>query len=243
MCTVALCVVAVSAQGVRQQRVSFARGASSAAVQGSVKGDDTIDYVLGARAGQTMRVTLKSSSASNYFNVLPPGSETAIANTSASTSNSWAGALPADGDYRIRVYLMRSAARRGESANYTLTVAITGAAAPPQARTGDAKVPGTPFHATGAVPCSVGTDARESAQCSFGVIRQGGGRAEVHLQSPGFDVALHKDGVRVLRFAGDAVTSANASEKVTVEKHGDMYLVSVNGYYFYSIPDAVIVGG
>jgi len=36
----------------------------------------------------------------------------------------------ADGEYTIRVYLMRSAARRNEIANYTLTVGITGSAAP-----------------------------------------------------------------------------------------------------------------
>jgi hypothetical protein len=31
------------------------------------------------------------------------------------------GILPTDGDYTIRVYLMRSAARRNESSIYTLT--------------------------------------------------------------------------------------------------------------------------
>lgn len=36
---------------------------------------------------------------------------------------------------------------------------------------------GTPYHATGMVPCSVGTDAPGSAQCSFGVIRSGVGTA------------------------------------------------------------------
>jgi hypothetical protein len=34
--------------------------------------------------------------------------------------------LPKDGDYRIRVYLVRAAARRQEAAKYTLTVKITG---------------------------------------------------------------------------------------------------------------------
>ena len=32
--------------------------------------------------------------------------------------------LPADGDYAVQVYLMRSVARRGTSVKYTLTIAI-----------------------------------------------------------------------------------------------------------------------
>jgi len=32
--------------------------------------------------------------------------------------------LPASGDYKVSVYLMRNAAHRGESAKYTLTVAV-----------------------------------------------------------------------------------------------------------------------
>jgi hypothetical protein len=228
---------------VRQERVHFKPGASSATLTGTLKGDDTLDYVLGAKRGQTMSVTLKTDHGANYFNVLPPGSEAAIANSSTA-GNSWKGELPADGDYRIRVYLMRSAARRGETAHYTLTVGITGSPAQAPARGGgDAKVAGTPYHATGKVPCSVGPDAPGSAQCSFGVIRQGGGRAEVHLASPGFDVTLHKDDIRVLRFTGNAVTGANPAQKVTFEKRGDDWLVSIDGFYHYTIPEAVIIGG
>jgi hypothetical protein len=109
--------------------------------------------------------------------------------------------------------MVRAAARRNEKATYTLTVGITGRA--------DAKVAGTPYHATGIIPCSVGTDPKGSAQCSVGVIRGENGNAEVYLADPGFDVTLHKDKLRVLRFAGSRVTSKDPKE----------------------IPDAVIVGG
>jgi hypothetical protein len=227
-------VVSVSGQGIRQERVAFKAGTSSATIKGSIKGDDTVDYVLGARRGQTMSVTLTTSNGSNYFNVLPPGSEEAIA-IGSTVGTKWSGPLPADGDYRIRVYLMRNAARRNEQAAYTLSVGITGRP--------DAKVAGTPYHATGKVPCSVGTDPKGSSQCSFGVIRLGPGRADVYLASPGFDVALHKDQLRVLKFHGNKVTSAKADEKVTFEKKGDEWSITVNGFQYYSIPDAVIVGG
>lgn len=225
----------------RQQRVSFKAGASSATLKGSIKGYQTVDYVLGGKAGQTMRVTLKTNSGANYFNVLPPGSEAAIA-IGSNLGNEWSGSLPVDGDYTVRVYLMRSAARRNELASYTLTVGITGTGLG-TARQGDAKVAGTPYHATGMVPCSVGTDPKSSAQCSFGVIRGAAGNADVHLADPGFDVVLHKDHLRVLRFVGGKVTSPDPKARVTAEKKGDEWSIAIDDFYFYSIPEAVIVGG
>jgi len=227
-------------------RVAFKPGASSATLSGTIKGDESIDYVLDARSGQTMSVSLETSNASSYFNVLPPGSEAAIA-IGSTTGNTWSGAMPADGDYRIRVYLMRNAARRNESATFTLTVGMTGSARGGTASAGgvrgDAKVAGTAYHATGKVPCSVGPDAKGSAQCSFGVIRRGNGQAELYLADPGFDVTLDKDQSRVLQFAGERVTSANASEKVTATRSGDEWSVTVNDFYYYTIPIAVIAGG
>lgn len=223
------------AQASRQERVSFKPGTSSATLRGSIKGYETVDYLLGARAGQTMSVTLETDNLASYFNVLPPGTEAAIA-AGSQLGNKWSGELPADGEYTIRVYLMRSAARRNESAKYTLSVGITGRA--------DAKVAGTQYHATGKVPCSVGPDPKGSAQCSFGVVRgEQQGNAEVHLASPGFDVTLHKDDLRVLRFAGDKVTSSNPEEKVSAEKRGDEWSIGVNDFYYYTIPEAVILGG
>ena len=108
------------------QAVQFAKGNSSATIEGTVKGYQTIDYTLRARAGQNMKVALKTSNGANYFNVLPPGSNDAAIFIGSSDGNDWAGVLPADGDYKVRVYLMRSAARRNEVANYALTVSITG---------------------------------------------------------------------------------------------------------------------
>jgi len=40
--------------------------------------------------------------------------------------NSFSGKLPQTGDYRIRVYLMRNAARRGESATYSIDIEVSG---------------------------------------------------------------------------------------------------------------------
>jgi hypothetical protein len=219
---------------IRTKRVQFKKGADGATIENRIKGYESVDYLLGAKAGQTMRVTLKTNNGANYFNVLPPGSNAAIA-IGANLGNEWTGTLPVDGDYTVRIYLMRSAARRNETANYTLSVGITGRA--------DAKVAGTPYHATGMVPCSVGTDPKGSVKCSFGVIRSAPGQAEVHLASPGFDVTLHKDQLRILRIAGETVTSPDPKDEVTFEKQGDDWSIGVNDFYYYVIPEAVIDGG
>lgn len=229
------------AQNIRQQAVHFQAGASSATLSGRIQGDEAVDYKLSAKAGQRMRVTLQTSTGATTFNVLPPGSNAAIGRGDTS-GNAWTGTLPADGEYAVRVHQLRSAARRYETANYTLTVGITGPAG--TARANDAKVAGTAYHATGRVPCSVGTDAKGSVQCSFGVIRGAPGIAEVYLAPPGFDVKLHPDQVEtVLIFSGNSVTSRDPSQRVTTERIGDEWSIGVNNFRFYRIPEAVIVGG
>lgn len=219
------------------RQVRFAKGASSATLRGSVKGDQFVDYKLRARAGQTMKVSLKTSNVANYFNVLPPGSKDVAIFVGSRDGNEWSGALEADGEYTIRVYLMRNAARRDEAAKYTLTVGIAGAASaalvkPPAS---DAKVKGTAYHATGTVPCSMGDAAPGSAQCQFGVIRGSAGNAEVHVTPPG-------GFKRVLTFKGKSV-SAGADAKVKAGRSDDNWVIEVNDYERYRIPDAVINGG
>ena len=111
--------------GIRQEKVQFPKGASSAVIKGQIKGDATVDYVVRAAAGQTLSVKLQKSNAQNYFNVMPPGSTGSAMFVGDSGAN-YSGMLPTDGDYVVRVYLMRPAARRGESSNYTLTIDVTG---------------------------------------------------------------------------------------------------------------------
>jgi len=110
---------------IRQEKVQFQKGRSGASIKGRIVGDETVDYKLNARAGQRMIVNLKTNNARNYFNVLPPGTDEALF-VGSSAGNRFEGTLPDSGDYRIRVYLMRSAARRNEKANYTLDIKIVG---------------------------------------------------------------------------------------------------------------------
>ena len=93
-----------AAEDIRQVPVHFKPGASQATIQGQIKGRQTTDYVLGARAGQTMTVHFKTSNSMAYFNVLPPGSEEAIFIGQVAGEH-FEGTLPKDGDYRVHVYL------------------------------------------------------------------------------------------------------------------------------------------
>ena len=230
------CSLSVAAEPIKVQQIRFTVGASSATVKGSISGDKIVDYRLRAKAGQTMSVKLKTNNASNYFNVLPPGSESAVFIGSTS-GNTWTGTLTADGEYTVRVYLMRSAARRNAKANYVLTVGIrSGSTA--AASWHDAKVAGTQYHATGNIPCSTAA-GQPTGSCSFGVTREGHGTGMVTVTKP--------DGRnRAIFFKKGKATGYDQSQadtgKFSAKKQGDLSIIHI-GQERYEIPDAVIWGG
>jgi hypothetical protein len=125
---VAALLLAAPSQADTTSRIRFDRGAEGAEVRGRIAGYDGASYLVGARAGQTLAVEMETSNASAYFNVTAPGQTEAM--FIGSTSGlAFTGVLPATGDYRIDVYLMRNAARRDEMASYTLRVAVPAAQA------------------------------------------------------------------------------------------------------------------
>ncbi|MEV8468774.1 hypothetical protein AB0T83_18605 [Fluviibacterium sp. DFM31] len=115
-----------AAQGIRTERVSFAPGTSGSVIQTRLVGQDIIDYVLNARGGQRMVIDLATDNPSAYFNLMPSGDPKAI-HIGSTEGNHFDGTLPASGDWVIRVYLIRAAARRDETANLTLSIHIGGA--------------------------------------------------------------------------------------------------------------------
>jgi hypothetical protein len=227
---------AVADGGIRQETVQFAKGASSADVKGQLKGDATVDYVVRAAAGQTLSVKLRKTNAQNYFNVMPPASQ-GSAMFVGDTGEDYSGLLPADGDYTVRVYLMRPAARRGESSNYTLTVGVSGKALTPTAAAKDALIPGTPYHASAKIKClpAFATTPRE---CDAFVIRRGfDGTATLDI--PG---SVEK---RSILFVQGKPTASNAMARdaLTFERKGDVTIVKLGESERYEIPDALIAGG
>jgi hypothetical protein len=113
---------ALSAEAAKQ--IAFSKGKSSASVSGKVKGSDDVDYVIRASAGQTMTVDFKAGKGAAYFNVLPPGSTGEAIFVGSSEGDHFKAALPSDGDYTIRVYLMGGAKDSDKPVTYTLKVGI-----------------------------------------------------------------------------------------------------------------------
>jgi hypothetical protein len=107
--------------GIKRKTVELKGGVAD--VSGSISGDESIDYEFRSPGAQVVGISLKTSHKMAYFNLLPADSEDAIFIGSVSGTK-FLGELPAAGTYRIRVYLMRAAARRNETATYTLSVSL-----------------------------------------------------------------------------------------------------------------------
>jgi hypothetical protein len=113
------------AQSTRTETVSAAAAAAGTILEGSLKGEDSADYVIAGQAGQILSVDLLASNPSLYFNILPEGAQEALF-VGSTFGNVADIPLPAAGNYVMQVYLMRNAARRGEGATYSLGIGLAG---------------------------------------------------------------------------------------------------------------------
>jgi hypothetical protein len=227
--------VGLAQPAIESQRVTFRAGADSTLLTGQLKGDQTIDYKLRAGAGQTLTVELKGSNPQNYFNVMAAGADTALF-IGSSSGNRFRGPLPSDGDVRVRVYLMRPAARRNESSTYSLKVGISGAPLATVPASRDALIPGTPFHASADVPCSSGSSGK-AASCKASVIRRANNGATVVVMNP-------EGQKRQFLFVKGKAVASDQPEKLTVQRRGDVsVLVLGENVERYEIIDALVVGG
>jgi hypothetical protein len=225
--------------GITEHSVQFPKGRSGTTIQGSLRGDETVDYKLRAAAGQEMKVRLKTGAV--YFNVLPPGSNDVALFVGSRDGDSFVGTLAADGEYRIRVYQMGNAKGSGKLANFTIDVAITGAAAGTAAAPSDhiERAGQGRFDATGKIPCAWAT-GQPMTQCDFGVARAGGGTASVVVTKP--------DGRKRTIFfekgkaIGADLSQADGDVTFRVTKDADLFKIQA-GRERYEMPEAVIVGG
>lgn len=232
-CMVTASTLASADVSIRKEQVLFKKGETGATIKGKISGDQTVDYQLGAGAGQSLVVTFTPDNPSAYFNVTAPGADSAMFIGSTS-GNRFETTLPANGNYTIRVYLMRNAARRGESVNYTLQVGISGDAKKAIAgNAGPAK-----WDASGSVKCSAGAPGLER-ECGFRVVRN------LPKQSAGVwiaNIAKGESEYRFLHYADKQFTTSD-SAKLAWQRKDDNWWISVDGKEFYLIPDALIHGG
>jgi hypothetical protein len=228
--------------------VQFGKGKSGTTIQGSVTGDQVVDYTLRAAAGQTMSVKLSGGSSVN-FNLLPPGSTGEALFVGSRDGTRSTTQLPASGEYTIRVYQMGHAKSSGQRSSFRLDVAVAGgatkASTSPSAADDDklveasARASERKFNATGKIPCAQ-HKGQPMGQCDFGVARAGGGTAAVAITRP--------DGrTRVVFFkAGKAIAAdlsqADGDMSFSATKEADLHLIRA-GNERYEIPEAVISGG
>lgn len=108
--------------GIPRVPLDLENGAASPVVD--IVGNEVIDYAFDARAGQRLTVTMHTQHPSAYFNIFPADLKWAFF-VGSTDGDSFDGVLSSDGTYIIRVYLMRSAARRNEVARCELKVQLS----------------------------------------------------------------------------------------------------------------------
>lgn len=114
-------IFTISASAQTKVRVKFAKGASSATVSGKISGYKYIDYIIRAKSGQTMSVNLTSANTGCSFVIFYSD----MKNVDGATDvTEFSRNVDVDDDYVIRVLLPRSAARRKESAAFSLKIFI-----------------------------------------------------------------------------------------------------------------------
>jgi hypothetical protein len=101
------------------RRVRFARGASSAVVEGAVARGDRDRYLVHARAGQRLQLSITSLEDNAVFQLRSPGARRFLRGVGEmDDAKRWSGVLPATGDYEVVV-----GGTRG-NASYRLAVAV-----------------------------------------------------------------------------------------------------------------------
>jgi hypothetical protein len=238
-CVLAGLLLALGAQAADAERtvknVQFAQGSTSTVLKGAIQGSRYIDYRVRGAAGQRMTASLQPSNRASYFNVLPPGSDGVAMFIGQTAGDRYAGLLPTDGVYTLRVYLMRSAARRQERSDFTLSLELTGKALAPLSAKQDAKFPGTPFHASTTVQCAPAySKARE---CEAWVIRRGfDGTATVELR---WDNTARR---RIL-FVKGTPEASDSPHAMTFTRDERGYWVVFDGEERFEVPEALVFGG
>jgi hypothetical protein len=107
----------------RRVRVALASGSNAQSFEDTIIDFEVVSYVVPLQQGQSLRVLLATNNASNCFDVYAPGISKPIY-VGDESGNSHQLLAQASGDYVVKVYLLRLAARDGQTANYTLELKL-----------------------------------------------------------------------------------------------------------------------
>lgn len=113
----------VNAQGGKAEpnRIRFARGKTAATLSGVLSNDQEMEYVIGVRAGQTVRLKVTSKPSGNLFDFRVAGSSFEL-ETDYDSYTEYTFTAPEAGDYLI--YVRKRPTERVKKATFFLTVSV-----------------------------------------------------------------------------------------------------------------------
>ena len=109
---------------IKKVRIKFDPGTTSKTIEGSITGYGGVDYLLNVREGQYMNISMATRHGATYFNIMEPGEQYEAIYNGSIGGNQFESTAAKSGDYTIRVYMMRSAARRNETADFRLEMIV-----------------------------------------------------------------------------------------------------------------------
>ncbi|HBG99774.1 MAG TPA: hypothetical protein DDY29_14005 [Rhodobacteraceae bacterium] len=126
----AVCLGAAPALAQDDVEIQFPAGSSGTVINGTIIGQEYIDYNLRASGGQEMSVDLAVTGTNGngtiYFNILPGGADypALYVGSQDADGRSARVTLPEDGVWTIRTYLMGNDADTGKTVGYSIAVEI-----------------------------------------------------------------------------------------------------------------------
>jgi hypothetical protein len=99
--------------------VTFTAGAMQRSFEGAISDFEVMTYVVALRQGESLRIQLASNNASNCFDIHGPESAKPIY-LGAESGSTHVHKVQKSGEYLVKVFLLRLAARDGQTAQYAL---------------------------------------------------------------------------------------------------------------------------
>jgi hypothetical protein len=118
-----LAATAFSQDVARQARLALEAGQASTHIEDSIEAFESVSYVVPLQAGQTLQVALASSNLAQVFDIHAPDAAKPVF-VGGESGNAARLTAKITGEFVIRVYLLRFAARDGQSARYTMEVKV-----------------------------------------------------------------------------------------------------------------------
>ncbi len=178
-----------------QQPIIFQPGDTTAVMKGSISGDQSQDYLLRGTAGQMLDVKLESSNMSMNFNVTDRERVAIDVEPSPREVREWHGKLPRSGDFLISVYFSRAARDRGDRADFTLIVTLSGSTAgherPGGGRDGAVRIDQLDYETGGTGDYYVDDELGNRKVSKVRVFLQPDGRARISVTLDGDGFIMH----------------------------------------------------